>query len=135
MKYSLVAGIVGGLSCLAAPMTAASAQSAWTPGSEIVGQSVQVQTNGIVNTVYFDQGGVARIATPSGNQVQGNWSVANQQLCLQVAGGATPECWPYQAAFQPGQAVTLTSTCNVSSQWVANGVNTPPTEQRAGERG
>ena len=135
MKYSSVAAIVGGLGFLAAPLTAASAQSAWMPGAEIVGQSVQVQTNGVVNTVYFDQGGVARIASPSGNQVQGRWSAANSQLCLEVAGGASPECWPYQAAFQPGQTVTLTSSCNVTSQWVANNVNQPPTESRAGERG
>jgi hypothetical protein len=135
MKFGHVAAIAGSLGFLAAPMTAASAQSAWTPGAEIVGQSVQVQTNGVVNTVYFDQGGVARIATPSGKEVSGNWTAANQQLCLTVAGGASPECWPYQSAFQQGQAVTLTSSCNVSSQWVANGVNQAPMESRAGERG
>ena len=42
---------------------------AWTPGSEIVGQSVQVTTNGVTNTVYLDPGGAARIVTPGGNTV------------------------------------------------------------------
>ena len=36
----------------------------WTSGSEIVGQSVQVTTNGVTNTIYLDPGGVARIVTP-----------------------------------------------------------------------
>ncbi|MDQ3144812.1 MAG: hypothetical protein M3Q57_08045 [Pseudomonadota bacterium] len=130
MKYGSLAAIAGSLGFLIAP-TAASAQ--WMPGSEIVGQSAQVQTNGVVNTVYFDQGGVARIATPSGAEVQGRWTAANQQLCLQF-GSTTPECWPYRAAFQPGQMVTLTSTCNATSQWVANSTN-QPIQQNAGERG
>ena len=126
--------IVLGLGLVAAPLTAASAQSAWTPGAEITGQSVQVQTNGVVNTVYFDQGGVARITTPSGTEVPGRWSAANQQLCLEVGAG-TSECWPYRTAFQQGTPMTLTSSCNVTSQWIANGINQAPTQMRAGERG
>lgn len=132
MKSHSLAAILG-LGLVAAPLTAASAQSAWTPGSEIVGQSVQVQTNGVVNTVYFDQGGVARIATPSGKEIPGRWSAANQQLCLETGGG-TSECWPYRTAFQQGQPMSMTSSCNVTSQWVANGIN-QPTQMRAGERG
>ncbi len=131
MNIKLTAALVAGVASIVAP-SAASAQM-WTPGSEIVGQSVQVNTAGTVNTVYFDQGGVARIATASGAQVQGRWSAVNQQLCLEV-GGATPECWPYQAPFQAGQAVTLTSTCRATSQWVANNTNMP-VSARQGERG
>ncbi len=133
MNKGAFAATVGSLGFMIAPLTAVSAQMAWVPGAEIVGQSVQVQTNGTVNTVYFDQGGVARIATPSGAQAQGRWTAANQQLCLEF-GGTTPECWPYRAAFQPGQAVTLTSTCRTTSQWVANSTN-QPMEMRQGERG
>jgi hypothetical protein len=114
---------------LGAPLTAAIAQ--WSPGSEIVGQSVQVETNGIVNTVAFDQGGTARIMSPGGNVVQGTWTAANGQLCLQA--GAGQECWPYQSAFQPGRQVTLVSSCNVTSRWLANATNNPPPP--AGERG
>jgi len=125
--------VAASLGFTVAPLTAASAQMAWVPGAELIGQSAQVQTNGVVNTVYFDQGGVARIATPSGAQVQGRWTAANQQLCLE-AGGGTPECWPYTAPFQAGQAVTLTSTCQATSQWVANNTN-PPVSARQGERG
>src|SRR5918993_563325 len=83
MKCSSVAKALGGASLIFVPLAAASAQ-VWVPGSEITGQSIQVETNGVVNTVYFDPGGVARIATPSGNMVQGSWSVANEMLCLET---------------------------------------------------
>ena len=131
MTIKMTAICAAGLSIVMAP-SAASAQM-WTPGGEIVGQSVQVNTNGTVNTVYFDQGGVARIMTPAGNTVPGRWTAANQQLCLDVGGGSA-ECWPYRSAFQAGQVVNLTSTCNVSSQWTANSTNAPE-QQRMPERG
>ena len=131
MKIKLAAALLAGMTAIVAP-SAASAQM-WTPGSEIVGQSVQVNTNGTVNTVYFDQGGAARIMTPGGISVPGRWSVANQQLCLDIGTGPA-ECWPYRSAFQAGQNVTLTSSCNVTSQWLANGTNVPE-QQRMPERG
>jgi hypothetical protein len=132
MKSSSVAKAVGGACLILAPLAAASAQ-VWVPGSEITGQSIQVETNGVVNTVYFDPGGVARIATPSGTMVQGSWTVADQMLCLQT--GAGRECWPYRSAFLAGQPVSLTSSCQVTSSWVANAVNTPPPAAPSGERG
>lgn len=130
MFKRLVAGsafvlAVGGLS------SAAVAQQ-WMPGSEIVGQSVQVQTNGVTNTVYFDQGGAARIVSPGGNVVNATWTASGGQLCLNAGGGA--ECWPYTQAFQAGQTVTLVSSCQSSSTWMANATN-PPQAQNAGERG
>ena len=131
MSKKLTAALVAGMGLIVAP-SAASAQM-WTPGSEIVGQSVQVNTNGTVNTVYFDQNGAARIMTPWGNSVPGRWSVANQQLCLDIGTGPA-ECWPYRSAFQAGQNVSLTSSCNVTSQWLANSTNMPE-QQRMPERG
>jgi len=131
MKSKLAAALVAGIALVVTP-SVASAQ-AWTPGSEIVGQSVQVNTNGTVNTVYFDQGGAARIMTPAGNSVPGRWSVANQQLCLDIGTGPA-ECWPYRSAFQAGQNVSLTSSCNVTSQWLANSTNMPE-QQAMPERG
>ena len=131
MKIKLTAALVASMASIVAPSVAAA--QTWTPGSEIVGQSVQVNTNGVVNTVYFDQGGAARIMTPSGNSVPGRWSVANQQLCLDIGTGPA-ECWPYRSAFQPGQNVSLTSSCNVTSQWLANSTNAPE-QQRMPERG
>jgi hypothetical protein len=133
MKNGILAA-AGGACLIFAPLTAASAQSMWVPGSEITGQSIQVETNGVINTVYFDPGGVARIASPSGRQVQGRWSVADQMLCLETGGGAH-ECWPYRVAFQAGQPVTLTSSCQTTSHWVANATNPPPAQRGAGERG
>ena len=114
---------------------AAAAAQVWIPGSEIVGQSVVVETNGIANTVYFDPGGAARIVSPAGRVVNASWTAANNNLCLNT--GAAQECWPYQQAFQAGQRVTLTSSCQSVSNWVANAINTPPppVQQSAGERG
>ena len=119
-----------GIVAVAAFPAAALAQ-AWTPGSEVVGQSVQVTTNGVTNTVYLDAGGSARIVTPGGNTVPGTWTAANGQLCLN--NGAAQECWPYASPFQAGQPVTLTSSCNSSSTWLAASTNAPPPP--AGQRG
>ena len=122
---------VTGILLLGAPM-AAIAQ--WAPGSEIAGQSIQVETNGVTNTVYFDAGGVARIQTPAGRIVPATWSAANGQLCLSV--GGPQECWPYAEPFQAGRQITLTSSCNAASRWTALGTNqAPPTQQGLGERG
>jgi hypothetical protein len=115
-------------------LPAAALAQAWTPGSEIVGQSVQVTTNGVTNTVYLDAGGAARIVTPGGNTVPGTWTAANGQLCLN--NGTAQECWPYSAPFQAGQPVTLTSSCNSSSTWLAASTNAaPPPPGQRGERG
>jgi hypothetical protein len=109
-------------------------QTGWAPGSEITGQSVQVETNGVTNTVFFDPGGVARIQTPGGNMVPGTWTAAGGQLCLST--GSARECWPYSQPFQAGQQVSLTSSCNAASRWTALGTNqAPPQQQSAGERG
>lgn len=125
MRKSVLAASISGLVLLAAP-----AYAQWIPGSEIVGQSIQVETNGIVNTVSFDPGGVARISSPGGLVVQGTWTAANNQLCLQTASGQ--ECWPYQAAFQAGQPITLVSSCQSTSRWTALSTNQAPAD---GERG
>jgi hypothetical protein len=119
--------IVAGAVLLAAPVTAI---AQWVPGSEIVGQSVQVETNGVVNTVTLDPGGAARITTANGNVVPGTWSASGGQLCLSASGGR--ECWPYTQAFQAGQQVTLVSSCNVASRWLASGTNQ---QAPRGERG
>jgi hypothetical protein len=111
----------------------AHAQAGWTPGSEVVGQPIQVTTNGVTNTVYLDSGGAARILTPGGNTVPANWTAANSQLCLTKAGAQ--ECWPYSAPFRAGTPVTVTSSCNASSTWLAASTNAPPPPVERGERG
>ena len=122
---------VTGILLLGAPVAAV---AQWAPGSEIAGQSVQVETNGVTNTVYFDAGGVARIQTPAGRIVPGTWSAAEGQLCLSA--GGPQECWPYAQPFQAGRQITLTSSCNAASRWTALGTNqAPPTQQGLGERG
>jgi hypothetical protein len=122
------------LGIIAAVALPGAALAQWAPGSEIVGQSVQVTTNGVTNTVYLDAGGSARIVTPGGNTVPGTWTAANGQLCLN--NGAAQECWPYATPFQAGQPVTLTSSCSSTSTWLASATNTPPPPPgQKGERG
>ncbi len=120
------------IASLAALPVAAVAQD-WVPGTEIVGQSVVVETNGVANTVYFDAGGAARIVSPQGRVVNASWTAANNNLCLNSAGAS--ECWPYRQAFQAGQRVTLTSSCQAVSNWLPNGTNAPPVKEVMQERG
>jgi hypothetical protein len=102
-------------------------------GAEVIGQPIQVTTNGVTNTVYLDPGGAARIVTPGGNTVPGTWTAASGQLCLS-ANGAN-ECWPYASPFQAGQPLTLTSSCNSTSTWLASATNSAPPPPPRGERG
>ncbi len=120
MRGKFAVRSAAGLTALLALSGVAFAQD----GSEIIGQPVQVTTNGVTNTVYLDPGGRARVLTPAGNMVPGNWSIANGQLCLSAAGAQ--ECWPYTAPFQAGQPLTLASSCNQSSTWLAPTTNTAP---------
>ncbi|HVL78239.1 MAG TPA: hypothetical protein VM346_03025 [Sphingomicrobium sp.] len=132
MKGSILAKALGGAALLATSVSPAFGQ-AWVPGSEIVGHSAQVQTGGVVNTVHFDPGGAARIVSPAGNVVNGTWSASGGMLCLNA--GTAQECWPYARAFQAGQPMNLTSTCQVSSTWMALSTNQPMQQARPGERG
>lgn len=130
MITKLVARVGVGMAAVIALPSVALAQN-WTPGAEILGQPVQVTTNGVTNTVFMDPGGAARVVTPGGNTVPGTWSAANGQLCLST--GAAQECWPYASPFQAGQPLTLTSSCNSTSSWLASSTNGPPAMR--GERG
>lgn len=135
MSKAKIAAAVFGMGLMFIPLSGAAAQMGWTPGMEITGHAVQVQTSGVTNTIYFDPGGNARIVTPSGSEVQGRWFVENQNLCLQT--GAGRECWAYRTAFQAGQAVDLTSSCG-TSRWTplsTQPMMNQPTFQSRGERG
>jgi hypothetical protein len=99
--------------------------------TEVIGQPIQVTTNGVSNTVYLDPGGALRIMTPGGATVPGTWTAANGQLCLAVGGGQ--ECVPYAQPFQAGQPLTLNSSCGATETWLAQSTNGPPPAQ--GERG
>jgi len=138
MKKTSVAAALGGAFLVSAFASgSAAAQSMGPPnGAEITGHAVQVDTNGVVNTVYFDQGGAARIVSQGGTEVQGRWFVENQNLCL-ATGSTARECWPYQAAFRAGQPVVLTSDCQATSRWTAMSTTEPPLPPpvRRGERG
>lgn len=100
-------------------LAAASAASAqWVPGVEITGQQVQVVTNGVMNTVYFESGGVAQISSPSGaTVVNATWTADQGKICLQTEN--TFDCYPYRAPFTAQVPVSLTSDCGVLSRWTA----------------
>ena len=132
MSKRMIFRTMAGAALLGAPLTAVFAQS-WVPGSEIAGHAVQVETNGVMNTVYFEPGGTARIQTPGGNVVPANWSVSANQICLSSSGAQ--ECWPYSQPFQAGQQMTLTSSCQVASRWLPLSTAQPPMQAPAGERG
>lgn len=127
--------VVAALALVFAPAVGAVAQTGWTPGSEIVGQTLQVQTNGTTNSVTFNADGTASIVTPGGQATAATWSAANNQLCLST--GGPQECWPYTQAFQAGQQIALTSNCQSVSTWMASMTNQPPPPQQQpmGERG
>lgn len=133
MPQRLMLRTAAAAALVAGPISAAHAQAAWIPGSEITGHAVQVETNGVMNTVYFEPGGVARIQTPGGQVVPATWSAANQMLCLNAAGAQ--ECWPYTSPFQTGQQMTLTSSCQVASRWLPISTAQQPVQYRSGERG
>lgn len=114
---------------LAALMITTAAAAEWVPGSEITGQQVQVQTNGVTNIITFEPNGVAQISSPSGAKVvQATWTAGNGELCLTTPG--TSDCYPYTSPFQAGQPVDLLSKCAVRSRWLPSAVTLPP-----GERG
>jgi hypothetical protein len=131
MKSWIVASAGFGLA--AALPAAAFAQPAWTPGSEITGQPIQVTTNGVTDTVTLTPGGQATITSPGGTVVNGTWTAANGQLCL--INGAAQECVPYAGPFQAGQPMTLTSSCGASETWLAASTNAPPPPPTSGQRG
>ncbi|MFL6760760.1 hypothetical protein [Sphingomonas sp.] len=133
MKSRFVARTLVGLTVLAALPGTAFAQ-AWTPGSEIVGQPIQVTTNGVTNTVTLVPGGQATITTAGGRVVNGTWTAANGQLCL--GNGVAQECVPYAGPFQAGTPMAVTSSCGASETWLASSTNVPPpTQGQRGERG
>jgi hypothetical protein len=109
----------------------------WTPAAEVVGQPIQVTTNGVTDTVTLSPGGQAVIVSPGGRVVNAAWTAANSQLCL--INGPAQECVPYAGPFQAGTPITLTSTCGASETWLAASTNAPPPPPPAagqkGERG
>jgi hypothetical protein len=117
------------ITAMVALVTATAASAQWVPGMEITGQQVQVQTNGVMNTITFEPNGVARITSPTGaTVVDATWTANAGKLCLQTS--STFDCYPYAAPFTANVPVDLRSDCNVLSRWTAVSTAVPP-----GERG
>ena len=108
--------------------TASMAAAQWSPGMEITGQEVQVQTNGVVNTISFQPNGVAQIRSPSGaTVVDATWTTDAGELCLKTSG--TFDCYPYRAPFTARQPVDLISSCGIRSRWTALSTAVSPVER------
>ena len=122
--------------CMALSLCPAAAFAAtvprWVPASEIIGQTVQVETDGVVNDVRFVRDGSAVISTPGGRAMPATWTATKGQLCLAI--GVAHECWNYPRAFTEGQTLEMTSDCHVTSRWLVRLVNPPPPKPDA-ERG
>ena len=123
MKRLSFSRAVAAFAVCVVPLTAAIAQPAWVPGAEITGQSVQVTTNGVTDTVMFGPGGQATITSPGGTVVPASWTAARGNLCLSANGGQ--ECWPYARPFQAGQQMPLTSSCGSVSTFHPQATNAP----------
>ncbi len=139
VKNRIIFRALATVALAATPLSAGMAQM-WVPGSEIAGQSIQAETNGVTNTIYFDQGGAARIMSPGGMVIPATWTASGNQLCMSTA--TNRDCWNYAAPFQSGQPVTMVSQCQVASRWTALGTNMmapppppPPMQAPMGERG
>ena len=111
------------LAAVAAAAVPTAAMAQMGPGAELVGQPIQVTTNGVTNIVYLDPGGSLRILTPASNTVTGTWQASGGQLCLNVGGAS--ECIPYASPFQAGAPQTFTTSCNAASTWLAQNINSP----------
>jgi hypothetical protein len=106
------------VSALVALSIASAANAQWVPGSELVGHSARVQTEGVENVIQFEPNGVARISSPSGaTVVDANWTADGQQMCLRTS--STYDCYPYAQPFEANRPVDLLSTCGVRSRWTA----------------
>ena len=116
--------LIGTLALSSASMAAAQ----WSPGMEIMGQEVQVQTNGVVNTISFQPNGVATIRSPSGaTVVDATWTTDAGELCLKTA--STFDCYPYRAPFTARAPVDLVSSCGIRSRWTALSTAVSPVER------
>lgn len=116
--------VIGAIALSSASVAAAQ----WSPGMEIMGQEVQVQTNGVLNTISFQPNGVATIRSPSGaTVVDATWTSDAGQLCLKTTN--TFDCYPYRAPFTARMPVDLISNCGVRSRWTALSTAVSPVER------
>ena len=134
-KFRYAAGFAAAMFASVVAAGSASAQTAdWPLGSELRGAAAQVEfADGVVNNVNFNPDGTATIQGPGGANVNANWFVQGNQLCLQTGTGR--ECWQYSSPFQTGQSLTLTSDCGSTSRWTALSTQQAPMPARSGERG
>ena len=122
----------GAIAIGASILSSAALAQAQQPLAEVIGQPIQVTTNGITNTIYFDANGTVRMVTPNSNVVQGSWALSQGSLCINS--GSAQECWPYDSPFQPQHPKTMTSSCTSTSTWVAQATNNPSQSLKS-ERG
>jgi hypothetical protein len=105
---AILAAISGAAMLAACAGGSAPAPDRRTPGAELIGRSVTLETSaGQVSTLHFEDGGAVQ-AEFGGKQIAGNWVATGDRLCFAWSGNSR-ECWPYTAPFERGETATLTS--------------------------
>lgn len=104
------AGVAALSACSSGPGTDIRGPVAVAParaGSELIGQSMRVETSaGRTSVMQFAADGTVR-ATFSGRETAGRWEVEGQKLCF--TWGSVRDCWPYVAPLIRGRTLDLTS--------------------------
>lgn len=131
MRQVRMAALLGGMALVAGcatvetpegqpvPATPAAADAAYPAppiagalGSELYAPNatVRVDLPHDTNILTFHSDGAVDNLVRSTNMVaHGRWWVVGNQLCINWNGTHRPECWPYPAAWVPGETLTVTS--------------------------
>lgn len=104
-------------------------------GDELQGQTVDIVfADGTTNSIFFGSNGQALVSGPGGSTMNASWFVQQDELCLQASGSR--ECWGYSSEFAAGTPMSMSSSCDATSQWTARAVNAPvAAPMMMGERG
>jgi hypothetical protein len=81
-------------------------QGRWLPGSELVGQTMRVESAGRTSMMRFARDGSVH-ASFSGHDLDGRWNVEPGKICF--TWGKVRDCWPYARPFRQGERMMLKS--------------------------
>ncbi|HWJ59868.1 MAG TPA: hypothetical protein VNR68_09585 [Sphingomicrobium sp.] len=102
-------------------------------GDDLVGMIALVPTR-LVNTAACSGYQAVDTAVEASQRGKGLFVKIGNAAQAQM-GGDILWGFPYAAPLQAGQPVTVTSSCNATSTWLAASTNQPPPPAQRGERG
>ena len=102
-------------------------------GDDLVGMIALVPTR-LVNTAACSGYQAVDTAVEASQRGKGLFVKIGNAARAQL-GGDILWGFPYAAPLQAGQPVTVTSSCNATSTWLAASTNQPPPPAQRGERG